>query len=85
MKTNLSAIVRAYAAQEEVSLKEAGRQVKSVLGVINDELIKGNDVSLTGFGSFNIKERKGKINGKAYKSKTIRFKAFKNLKAKVNK
>ena len=85
MKTNLSAIVRAYAAQEEVSLKEAGRQVKSVLGVINDELIKGNDVSLTGFGSFNIKERTGNIKGKSYKSKVIRFKAFKNLKAKVNK
>ena len=35
--------------------------VTSVLGTITNELAKGEKVSLTGFGTFEVKERLGRI------------------------
>ena len=73
--------------------KDAEVAVSAVLGTITDELAKGEKVSLTGFGTFEVKERAERMghnprNGEAMKipaSKAPVFKAGKALKEAVAK
>jgi len=87
-KTDLIAKV---AEQTGLTKKDAEVAVSAVLGTITDELAKGEKVSLTGFGTFEVKERAERMghnprNGEAMKipaSKAPVFKAGKALKEAV--
>ena len=87
-KTDLIAKV---AEQTGLTKKDAEVAVSAVLGTITDELVKGEKVSLTGFGTFEVKERAARMghnprNGEAMKipaSKAPVFKAGKALKEAV--
>ena len=89
-KTDLIAKV---AEQTGLTKKDAEVAVSAVLGTITDELVKGEKVSLTGFGTFEVKERAERMghnprNGAAMKipaSKAPVFKAGKALKEAVAK
>ena len=87
-----SELVEAVANITGTSKAEANRAVDAVFTTITDNLVKGEDVRLTGFGSFTTARRaarKGRnpATGAAIKikaSKGIRFKASKTLKDRVN-
>ena len=89
-KTDLIAKV---AEQTGLTKKDAEVAVSAVLGTITDELVKGEKVSLTGFGTFEVKERAERMghNPKTGEpmviasSKAPVFKAGTALKNAVNK
>ena len=45
------------ATETGLSRAEAGRAVEAMLGVIEDTLQRGGEVSFTGFGKFSVAER----------------------------
>ena len=88
-KTELIAKV---AESASISKKDAGAAVAAVFGAISEELVKGEKVSLIGFGTFEVRERPARQGrnpqtGESIKikaSKAPAFKAGKALKDAVN-
>ena len=72
--------------------KQAAEAVSAVIDAITEALVAGDDVKITGFGSFEIKERAARTGrnpktGEAVEiaaSKYVAFSAGSNLKDKVN-
>jgi DNA-binding protein HU-beta len=50
-------IVEQVAEEADLSKQEASRAVDAVLNTIQDALVRGSDVSFTGFGKFSAAER----------------------------
>lgn len=50
-------LVDIVAAEAEISKKAAKIAIDSLLAAVEDSLVKGEDVSLAGFGVFKVKER----------------------------
>jgi DNA-binding protein HU-beta len=88
-----SELVEAVAKITGVSKAEANRAVDAVFTTITDNLVKGEDVRLTGFGSFSVAKRaarKGRnpqtgAEIKIPASIQAKFKAGETLKNAVNK
>jgi len=88
-----SELVEAVANITGVSKAEANRAVDAVFTTITDNLVKGEDVRLTGFGSFSVAKRaarKGRnpqtgAEIKIPASIQAKFKAGETLKNAVNK
>lgn len=85
-------LVSALAEKVGITKKDSNEVVDALLGLVTDELIKGGEISVTGFGVLKVKER-AERNGrnpqtgetiKIAASKSIAFKAGKNLKELVN-
>ena len=86
-------LIQAVAEKTGKSKKEAGVFVDAVLESIQDALVAGDKVTLTGFGVFEVRERAAKkcrsprtgemLEVEACKAPA--FKAGKNLKEAVNK
>ena len=82
----------AVAAKAEMTKKDAAAAVDAVLEVIAEALAQGEDVKITGFGGFEIKERAARTGrnpktGEAVEipaSKYVAFSAGSALKDKVN-
>lgn len=80
-------------AKTGLTRKEAEEVVATTLKLISEQLIKGEVVKLTDFGTFTVKKRQARNGtnpktGKAIKipaKKTVTFKLSKKLKAKLNK
>ncbi|MBI4250253.1 HU family DNA-binding protein [Candidatus Uhrbacteria bacterium] len=91
-KYKKSDLVEHLAGKLELSKKQAEDVVESVLDYITSLLKKGDELTLTGFGTFLVKQRKGRvgINPKNPSEKiqipasiVPRFKAGKGLKDAV--
>ena len=89
-KTELIAKV---AESASISKKDAGAAVSAVFGAISEELVKGEKVSLIGFGTFETRKRKARTGRNPQKpGETVKipasnapvFKAGKALKDAVN-
>ncbi len=88
-----SELVEAVANITGVSKAEANRAVDAVFTTITDNLVRGEDVRLTGFGSFSVAKRaarKGRnpqtgAEIKIPASIQAKFKAGETLKNAVNK
>lgn len=85
-------LTEAVAAKAEISKKAAAEAVSAVLDAIADALAAGDDIKITGFGSFEVKERAAR-EGRNPKtgepvqipaSKYVSFSAGSTLKDKVN-
>lgn len=85
-------LTEAVAAKAEISKKAAAEAVSAVLGAIADALESGDSIKITGFGSFEVKERAAR-EGRNPKtgepvqvpaSKYVSFSAGSTLKDKVN-
>ncbi len=59
IKTDLARIV--YETHGGMSYREARSVVDAILATMKTELSKGRHVKLTGFGSFNVIHRKGRM------------------------
>ena len=88
-----SDLVEAVANIIGVSKTEADRVVKAVFTAITDNLAKGEDVRLSGFGKFSVAERAARKGRNPQTGEAIRirastqakFKAGETLKRAVNK
>lgn len=89
---NKNDLVAAVAGQSSLSKADAAKAVDAVFDCIADELKKGGDVRLVGFGTFSVAKRAASMGrnprtGEAIKiaaSKQPKFKAGKGLKDAVN-
>ncbi|MBQ7719960.1 MAG: HU family DNA-binding protein [Clostridia bacterium] len=88
-----SNLVESVAAATGLKKKDSEAAVAETISAISAALAAGEKVQLTGFGTFEVKERPARTgrnpqNGKAIKiaaSKRVAFSAGKNLKDSVNK
>lgn len=86
-------IIDAVAGICHVSKAEAQRAVDAVFTTIADNLTRGEDVRLTGFGSFSVAQRAARSGRNPQTGQTIqiqaskqpKFKAGSSLKDAVNK
>ena len=84
-------LVEALAKRANLSKSQAGECLNAVLAEITSSLKKGNDVTVTGFGTFSVSKRKARqgVNprtGEKIKiaaTKVPKFKAGKALKEAV--
>lgn len=89
---NKTELIDALAAKCDLSKAAAGRAVDGLMEIITETLVKGDTVSLIGFGTFGVGQRAARTGrnpktGAALKiaaSKTPKFSAGAKLKAAVN-
>jgi DNA-binding protein HU-beta len=90
---NKTELVEAIAAKTDLTKKSSADAVKAIVDAITEELVKGEKVTLVGFGTFEVADRKARTGhnpstGKKIKipaTKAPKFKAGKALKDAVNK
>ncbi len=86
-------LISAVAAKTKSTKKNAETAVNTIFSIITDELAKGEKVSVVGFGTFEVRDRKAKqvINPQTKEmmttpaSKAATFRAGQALKNAVNK
>ena len=87
-------LVTAVAEKTELNKKDAGKAVDAVFELISDTLVKGEKLTVVGFGTFEIRERAAREGrnprdpGKAIHipaKKVPAFRPGKELKAKVDR
>ncbi len=89
---NKSELIDAIASGADLSKAAAGRALDSTVDAITESLRKGEQVSLVGFGTFNVKQRAARQGRNPQTGATIQikaatvpsFKAGKALKEAVN-
>ena len=59
IKTDLARVV--YETHGGMSFREAKEVVELILDSMKTRLVEGENVKLTGFGTFNVIERKGRL------------------------
>ena len=87
-----SDLIKAVSEAKGITIKEATVDVDLIIGLIEAELVEGNDVSLHGFGTLKTVERAERecLNPQTKEKmivpskKTVTFKVAKGLKDKVN-
>ena len=85
-------LIAKIAEVEEVTKKAAGEQLNAVVEVITNALAKGEEVKISGFGTFSVAERAAREGRNPQTGETIqiaaskapKFKASKTLKDVVN-
>ena len=92
MSVNKAELIEVVAEKNEMTKAAATRAVDSVLGTITETLVNGDQVTLVGFGTFQVRDRAARVGrnprtGEAIDikaSKIPSFKAGKALKDAVN-
>lgn len=87
-----SEMIEALANETGLTKADAEKMFNATFNLFKDELAKGNKVSVAGFGTFKISERKARegrnpSTGETIQiaaSKAVSFKAGTELKSKVN-
>jgi DNA-binding protein HU-beta len=90
---NQGELIEKVSRSASISKAEAERAINAVKGAITDSLRKGGKVTLVGFGTFAISQRKSRRGHNPFTSesiripatKAVRFTAGKQLKEAVNK
>lgn len=76
---NTSDLTDAVAAKTGTSKADAKQLVDSVFGTIADAAMKGDEVSINGFGKFKVKASPARDGRNPSTGETIRIKASKKL------
>ncbi len=90
---NKTELIAAVAAKAGLTKKDAERVVNATVDAITESLVKGEKVSVSGFGIFEVKEREARIGRNPRTKEAIQipatrlpaFKASKALKDTVAK
>ena len=90
---NKTELIAAVAAKAGLTKKDAERVVNATVDAITESLVKGDKVSVSGFGIFEVKEREARIGRNPRTKEAIQipatrlpaFKASKALKDTVAK
>jgi DNA-binding protein HU-beta len=88
---NKADLIDAIAKKAEMTKKDAGKALDAIIESVSGALARGEKVTLVGFGTFDVRERKArtgvnprtKAKIKIPASKAPVFKAGKELKGKV--
>ncbi len=70
-------LVDRVAQSGELTKRDAGAAVDAVLLEIEDELSRGGEVTLTGFGKFHVSERSARTGRNPQTGETLKIKASK--------
>lgn len=89
---NRVGLIAAVVDQAQLTKKDAKKAVEAVFSTISDSLTKGDKVRIIGFGTFEVRDRKGREGRNPLTnepiqieaSKTPAFKAGKQLKDLIN-
>ncbi|MDY7026049.1 MAG: HU family DNA-binding protein [Pseudomonadota bacterium] len=89
---NKSELIDSIATKADLTKADAGRALDAVLDTVKEALVKGDSVTLIGFGTFAVKERSARTGRNPQTGKEIQipaskvpgFKAGKGLKDAVN-
>jgi DNA-binding protein HU-beta len=92
MNLNKSELIDALAAKCDISKVAAGNALDGLLEVVTETLVKGDGISLIGFGTFSVGERAARTGRnpqtgaplKIPASRTAKFSAGAKLKAALN-
>ena len=74
---NKTQLIEAVAAKANIKKKDAEIAINSLVDVITDALADGEKVQLTGFGSFDVKERAAHDGVNPFTKETMHFDASK--------
>ena len=74
---NKAELVAAIAEKTELSKKDSEKALKAFIDVVTEELIKGEKVSLIGFGTFEVSERAAREGRNPQTGKTMQIAAWK--------
>ena len=74
---NKSELLEAVAARNDIAKAEAGRFLDGLVDVIGKELSKGGEVSIAGFGKFEVRERAARTGRNPKTGETIQIAASK--------
>lgn len=88
---NKSELVAAMAEKTEITKKDAGEALDALLEIVSEQLEAGNEVALTGFGTFKTRVQAARTGRNPQTGETIQiaektvpvFKAGKTLKDAV--
>ena len=80
---NKTELINQIAESADISKKEAGDALQGFMGAVTDTLKKGDKLTLIGFGTFSISERKARDGRNPQTGKTIKIPAKKVVKFKV--
>ena len=82
-----SELIDQVAERANLSKKDAGAAVNALLDTVQNALVSGESVQITGFGTFEVRQRAAREGVKPGTSEKIQiaFKAGKSLKDAVNK
>ena len=89
---NKSELIEKMAQSADMTKADAERALNSLVSTVTEELAKGGDVSLVGFGTFKVNDRAARTGRNPQTGETIQiaaanipaFKAGKALKDAVN-
>lgn len=89
---NRKELIEALATKTDSSKADADRSIAAIIDIVTATLKKGDNISLVGFGSFEVRKRAARVGrnpktGAALKIKASKVPAFKagaTLKAAVN-
>lgn len=89
---NKTELVAEIAAKTGFTKKDTGAVVETILNVITDTLVSGDEVGITGFGKFSVVDKPARVSrnpktGEEVKvpaKKAPKFKASTNLKSAIN-
>jgi len=89
---NKTELIDALAARCDLSKASAGRAIEAITEIVTETLVKGDTVSLIGFGTFGVGQRAARTGRnpktgaelKIAASKAPKFSAGAKLKAAVN-
>ncbi len=82
---NKAELVAAIAEKTELSKKDSEKALKAFIDVVTEELIKGEKISLIGFGTFEVSERAAREGRNPQTGKTMQIAACKAPKFKAGK
>jgi DNA-binding protein HU-beta len=74
---NKSELIDHIAKQADISKAASGRALEAVIGAVRQQLKKGNDVTLVGFGTFAVGKRAARTGRNPRTGAAIKIKAAK--------
>jgi len=72
---NKAELVDRIAAKAELSRREAEQAIDATLNTIEEELARGKEITLTGFGKFHVADRSARQGRNPQTGATIQIKA----------
>jgi len=82
---NKSELIEAVAAKSGLTKADSERALKGMIETVTDTLKKGEQVTLIGFGTFLVRERKARQGRNPRTGETIQIKAANNPAFKAGK
>ena len=82
---NRMELVAAIAEKSELSKKDAEKALKAFTDVVAEELKKGEQIQLVGFGTFKVSERSAREGRNPQTGETMQIKASKSPKFTAGK